>query len=82
MNLSQTAQAKTKLIFSMFIYGTIGLFVRWIPLPSSVIANVRGVVGTLFLLLVIALKRDHLHWDTIRKNLKFLLPCGIMLRFN
>ena len=82
MKLSQTAQARAKLIFSMFIYGTIGLFVRWIPLPSSVIANVRGVVGTLFLLLVIALKRDHLHWDAIRKNLKFLLPCGIMLGFN
>lgn len=82
MKLSQTAQAKAKLILAMFIYGTIGLFVRWIPLPSSVIANVRGVVGTLFLLLVITLKHDHLHWDAIRRNLKFLLPCGIMLGFN
>lgn len=82
MKLSQTAQAKAKLILAMFIYGTIGLFVRWIPLPSSVIANVRGVVGTLFLLLVITLKHDRLHWDAIRRNLKFLLPCGIMLGFN
>ena len=82
MKLSVTAQARAKLILSMFIYGTIGLFVRWIPLPSSVIANVRGIVGTLFLLLVITLKKDALHWDAIRRNLKFLLPCGIMLGFN
>ena len=82
MKPSQTTQAKVKLILAMFIYGTIGLFVRWIPLPSSVIANVRGIVGSLFLLLVIALKRDRLHRDAIRKNLRLLLPCGIMLGFN
>jgi len=50
------ATAKLKLISSMFIFGTIGLFVRYIPLPSSVIACVRGLIGMLFLLLVMALR--------------------------
>ena len=34
--------AKLRLIFAMAMFGTIGLFVRAIPLPSSVIALVRG----------------------------------------
>ena len=82
MKLSAAGSAKARLILAMFIYGTIGIFVKWIPLPSSIIANVRGIVGTLFLLAVVALKRDKLHWADIRRNLKWLLPCGIMLGFN
>ena len=40
----------------MCIWGSLGLFVRNIPLPSSVIANCRGMIGLLFLLLVMGLK--------------------------
>ena len=43
-------KAKLKLITAMVIFGTIGLFVRYLSLPSSVIALFRGVGGTLFLL--------------------------------
>ena len=76
------SRAKLNLITAMFIYGTIGLFVKWVDLPSSLIANVRGLVGTLFLLLMVALRKDHLHWDAIRANLRWLIPTGIMLGFN
>ena len=40
--MSPVARAKLDLIFSMAAFGTIGIFVRSIPLPSSVIALVRG----------------------------------------
>lgn len=76
------SRAKLHLITAMFIYGTIGLFVKWIDLPSSLIANVRGLVGTVFLLLVVAVRKDRLHWDAIRANLRWLIPTGIMLGFN
>ena len=49
--------ARLNVVLSMFIYGTIGLFVRYIPLPSSVIALARGVIGSLFLVLVLLLRR-------------------------
>lgn len=75
-------RAKINLITAMFIYGTIGLFVKWIDLPSSLIANVRGLVGTVFLLFVVALRKDRLHLDAIRANLRWLIPTGIMLGFN
>lgn len=75
-------KAKLQLIAAMFIFGTIGLFVRWIPLPSSVIALARGVIGMLFLLLVMAAKKIPLSKKTIGKNLPWLLLSGVLLGFN
>ena len=46
---------KSKLAAAMFIVGSIGLFVHYIPLPPAVIACARAVIGTLFLLLVLRL---------------------------
>ena len=82
MEQSRVRSAKLQLILSMFIYGSIGIFVKHIPLPSSIIANVRGIVGTLFLLTVLLVKHQTLNWQAIRRNLKFLIPCGILLGFN
>ena len=41
-------KAKVNVIVAMLMFGSIGLFVRGIALPSSVIALVRGVIGCLF----------------------------------
>ena len=41
----------------MFIFGTIGIFVRNIPLPSSIIALSRGIIGTLFLIIFTRIKK-------------------------
>ncbi len=37
---------------TMVLFGTIGIFREGIPLPSSVVAMARGVIGSLFLILV------------------------------
>ncbi len=82
MKISQETRGKLLVLSSFFLFGTLGLFVRYIPLPSSVIANVRGIVGTLFLLIFLALRKQKLHFDAIRRNLKYLLPAGMVLGFN
>jgi len=74
--------ASIRLILSMSLFGTIGLFVRQIPLPSSIIALVRAVIGTLFLLLVLMSKRQKLSWTDIYRNLKLLILSGIAMGFN
>lgn len=74
--------AKLNMILSMVIFGTIGIFVRNIPLPSSMIALVRGSVGMLFLLAVICVKRQRLSWAAIRKNVLWLIFSGTFLGFN
>ncbi len=74
--------AKLRLIGAFFLFGTLGLFIRNIPLPSSVIANVRGVVGALFLLCMILLQGRRPDGAGIRRNLKYLVPSGMVMGFN
>ena len=44
-------------IASMLIFGTIGIFRRYLPFSSAFLAFARGVTGGLFLLLFVRLKR-------------------------
>lgn len=74
--------SRIKLIVSMVIFGTIGIFVRDLALPSCVIALVRACVGALFLLCIVLCKRIKLSWTAIRKNLLWLGLSGVFLGFN
>ncbi len=74
--------ARLQLISSMVIFGTIGLFVHYIPLPSSVIACARGLIGALFLLLVMVLRHKRPDVGALRKNALLLLFSGAALGFN
>ncbi len=75
-------RAKGNLIFSMFLFGTIGIFVRNIPLPSSVIALSRGLVGMLFLILVTFIKKEKLSALAIKENLVILCLSGTAIGAN
>ena len=79
-NTRRTAMAS--LASSMFIFGTIGIFVRNIGLPSSLIALVRSVVGLLFLLAVTALKKEGFSFAAMRSKLPLLALSGILMGFN
>ncbi len=80
--MDKTSKARLNVIISMTIYGTIGLFVRNIDLPSSVISMVRGLIGFPFLLIVLAVKKQKVSFESIRSNLKYLLPSGALLGIN
>lgn len=74
---------KLMMIAAMTIFGTIGIFRRYIPLPSSTLALARGVIGTLFLLtLVLFVKKQRLDGGAIRRNLAFLVISGALIGFN
>ena len=74
--------AKIKIITAMVTFGTIGVFVRYIPLPSSIIALVRGVLATIFLLTVMAAGKRRPDRTAIRRNLALLVISGGMIGFN
>lgn len=74
--------AKLKLIVSMLIFGTIGIFVRYIGLPSSVIAVCRGYVGMLFLAVVLLVQRKKPDLKAIRDNLVLLVVSGGLIGMN
>lgn len=66
----------------MFIFGTIGLFVNNINLPSSFIALSRAFIGSIFIagfMLVLRRKTDK---KAVKQNLKLLIPSGIAMGFN
>lgn len=73
---------RMQIILSMLIFGTIGVFRRWIPYPSSVVALARSVIGLAFLLLVRAAKRERVNRVAVKRNLWKLLLLGAMMGIN
>lgn len=82
MNKNEETKAKIMLLVSMVIYGTIGIFRRYIPLPSGMIALFRAVIGLLFLLVVIKVGRQKISVPAIRRNLKILCISGMVMGIN
>lgn len=74
--------ARIKVITSMLIYGSIGLFVRYIPLPSAVIAMVRGFIGAPFVLLVMLLAKKGGEFKSLRGKLLPLCLSGAIMGLN
>ncbi len=75
-------KSKLEFIGAMLIFGTIGLFRRMIPFPSSLIAATRGLIGTLFLLFFLTLTHQKLSVSSIKKNLIPLVLSGTLMGFN
>lgn len=81
--MNRTANTdRIKLISAMSVFGTIGIFRRYIPLPSRMIALVRGIVGTAFLLLVILVQKKPLDKKVIRENFLLLFLSGAAIGVN
>ena len=78
-NEQNEKSAKIRLMAAMFIFGTIGIFVRNIPLPSSVIALARGIIGTLFLIIFTRIKKIRISYEEIKNNLVILCLSGMLI---
>ncbi len=70
------------LVISMVIFGTIGIFRRAIPLPSEVLAFARGVLGSVFLLLVLRVSGRKFDLRSASKHLWLLILTGAMIGLN
>ena len=70
------------LLGSMAIFGAIGLVRRLIPLPSSVIAMARGLIGGCALLILLLARRERLGLRSLGKDGRWLLLSGALLGFN
>ena len=74
--------AKIKLLSSMFIFGTIGLFVKFIPIDSALLACLRGFIGGLFLIAFMAIGRKSVTKSEIKNNLLLLILSGAAIGVN
>jgi len=75
-------KAKQALILSMIVFGTVGLFVRGIALPSAEIALYRALLAAVTLLIYLRLKKESLKWQVIRHGLPLLLLSGLAMGLN
>ena len=75
---------RTKISFlsAMLVFGTVGLFVRQIPLSSAAIAFFRGVLGVIILLLVMFFTGKKPDFSQIKTNLFLLLLSGAAIGGN
>lgn len=82
MNQTNDRRSLGMFIASMLIFGTVGIFRRSIPLPSAFLAFSRGILGGLFLLAFLRLRKKD---GARRLALGLLLPLagtGAMIGFN
>lgn len=72
-------KAKIKAIFSCFVFGTIGLFVRYIPLPSNMIALLRSIIGAVVIYVFLYFSKEKINFNAIQKNLKYIIGGALAL---
>jgi drug/metabolite transporter (DMT)-like permease len=70
------------MIISMVIFGTIGPFVKMIPLPSEEIALYRAILATLLIGCVLIVTRQKIPFSKIKKQLPLLILSGVAMGFN
>ena len=66
----------------MIIFGSVGIFVHYINMPSGVIAAARGFLGFLALLVYALLSKRKISWESIKRNLFLLFVSGAFIGFN
>lgn len=70
------------MVMAMLIFGSVGLFVKGIGLPSGVIALVRGVLGSLFLFAAGRIMNQRISWQALKQNRLMLFLSGTAIGFN
>ena len=73
---------KLMLIISMAVFGTIGLFVRSIPVTSGELALYRAILATVLIGIYLLVTKQSIPFAGIKKELPLLLFSGIAMAFN
>ena len=80
--MKKSLNARTMLIVSMTIFGTIGLFVRNIPLPSGEIALYRAVLAAMLIGTFLLVTKQKIPFEKIKKEIPLLILSGVAMGFN
>ena len=71
-----------KLTGAMLIFGTIGIFRRWIPLSSAWMAFFRGTIGSLFLVFLLIGRRKNRAEHLTLRTVFLLILSGALIGYN
>ena len=70
------------LILSMTIFGTIGLFVRNIPVSSGELALYRAILAVILIGIALLITKQKINFSSIKKELPLLFISGAALGIN
>lgn len=71
-----------KYLTAVILYGTIGYFLHYVNAASEFVVMCRGLIGSLFILLVMFIKKDLPDLKAIKNNLIYLIVSGVALGLN
>jgi len=80
--MKRSMNARIMLIISMIIFGTIGIFVKNIPLPSGETALYRAVLASVLIGVFLLVTKQRIPFSRIKKELPLLIISGIAMGFN
>lgn len=70
------------ILISMMIWGSVGIFRRFIPVSSSILACSRGIIGTLFLILFVKIQNRKLFLPLSVRQIILLVISGVVMGVN
>jgi len=80
--MNKLTNPRFMLITSMTIFGTLGLFVRNIPVPSGELALYRAVLAALLIAGYLLLSGQKIPFSNMRKEVPLLLASGVAMGIN
>ena len=80
--MKKTANPRWMLIVSMIIFGTLGIFVRNIPVSSGELALYRAILAALLIAGYLVVTKQHIPFAKIKKEIPLLLLSGIAMGIN
>lgn len=80
--MKKTINPRLMLIAAMTIFGTLGLFVRNIPVSSGELALYRAVLAALLIGIFLLVTKQKIPFSNIKKEVPLLLASGIAMGIN
>lgn len=80
--MNKLKSPRLMMIFSMVIFGTLGLFIRNIPVSSGELALYRAILAALLIAVYLGITKQKIPFANIKKEVPLLLASGVAMGVN
>lgn len=80
--MNKLKSPRLMMIFTMVIFGTLGLFVRNIPVSSGELALYRAILAALLIAVYLGITKQKIPFANIKKEVPLLLASGVAMGVN
>jgi len=80
--MNSKLKAYIEIVLSMVIFGCIGVFVKYINLPSSFISMFRGIIAFVFMFIVFKIRKNKFNARALKRYIFPIILSGAAIGFN